>query len=841
MLEISNLSKSFGKNQNKRKVLNNINLTFTPGEIVFIVGKSGCGKSTLLKILGGLESVDEGQIKLDGKVIDHKDSGYKRNDVSFVFQEHNLIGGLDIKNNIAIAKKDYDREWIYKNVESLGILPTQNSHQLSGGESQRVAFLRALYKDAKILLADEPTGNLDRSTGQLLLEYLYQLKTQNKIVIVVSHDIEYARQYGDRLIEIEDGQVKSDSRIEHNNIIDESNDINNSNINSINPNYSITNNSNFEYNNTQYVAKDIIQLENKSTKKSSFYSPDLVMAKNNLLRHWIRSICLVLAMMIGISFFSITFAQYLDAKKQIDALAYMPNSDRVYITTYGDKEVSAGSIYGIDHLSVPEDTLENIASLSYVDAIIPIFEPTNDWSSIPGATNSLSQHSNLTLTFDLNDTHDTISDTDIYTSIISIDSTKVFENKYMHGVQGNFIQNENEIILDKDTALAVFDSVDVIGKTLYVFLNGYHTNFANETVHENYAPKGMPLTIVGVDTDKHEKLFGDYVDQKYEVNMQYVSFVHYNVFKNLIKLNGRDIINDGYGTVDIDVFNGGSSAEHYYSTSVVDSVESIIDGKIPDDSSMSIMFNKSFLDSIGDNDYSNLKNIAVSFFLLYGGSIDNKIKFPVSISGIMVTPNLDSDTVYLSKKVIDTLQTPAPVGYEIYLKNPKLYGQLDSFLNSGDMKFGLQSKYAELLRTIGNPIEATLLTFLVLSIIILVIVVLFISILLRVVSSSRIYEIGILKSLGYSVFGIVRLFVYEFVPLAILGTALSYIINPMIVSGITSISDSLTVILLNPSFLVGLFVGFCMFLLCSILTTLFVGMLAKKKTAVLLEHSKRQS
>lgn len=200
--------------------LKGVSIDFGDTGMVFVLGKSGSGKSTLLHILGGLDYADEGELVLDGKSTKNfsfKDFDDFRNEsVGFVFQEYNLLPTFNVRENLAVALelqgKAADAEKIasaLRRVELEG-MESRKPNELSGGQKQRVAIARALVKDPKIILADEPTGALDAATGNAILTLLKEL-SDRKLVIVVSHDREFAEKYGDRIIELADGEIVRDS------------------------------------------------------------------------------------------------------------------------------------------------------------------------------------------------------------------------------------------------------------------------------------------------------------------------------------------------------------------------------------------------------------------------------------------------------------------------------------------------------------------------------------------------------------------------------------------------------------------------------------------------------
>ncbi len=220
MLEVKNLTKIYKtKGAESFVALNDVSVSFNSTGMVFLLGKSGSGKSTLLNVLGGLDNFDKGEIVVKGKSskeFSRKDfDSYRNTYLGFVFQEYNILPEFTVYKNIALALelqgKKPDKENVMSLLQSVDLqgLAKRKPNQLSGGQKQRIAIARALIKNPEIILADEPTGALDSNTGKQVLDTLKKL-SKDKLVIVVSHDREFAEQYADRIIELKDGKIISD-------------------------------------------------------------------------------------------------------------------------------------------------------------------------------------------------------------------------------------------------------------------------------------------------------------------------------------------------------------------------------------------------------------------------------------------------------------------------------------------------------------------------------------------------------------------------------------------------------------------------------------------------------
>ena len=221
MIELKNIVKHYTSRKGVvTKALNDLSVSFPSKGLVFILGKSGSGKSTLMNILGGLDVADSGEFIIEGKNIeglsqvelDH----YRNSHVGFVFQDFNIIETFTIYQNIGLALQlqgqKADKHRIDEMLEFVGLkgFGKRKGNEVSGGQKQRIAVARALIKNPRIILADEPTGNLDSKTSDQIMQLLKKV-AQNNLVIVVSHDPEEAEVYADRIIRIKDGKISEDT------------------------------------------------------------------------------------------------------------------------------------------------------------------------------------------------------------------------------------------------------------------------------------------------------------------------------------------------------------------------------------------------------------------------------------------------------------------------------------------------------------------------------------------------------------------------------------------------------------------------------------------------------
>ena len=223
ILRCENLTKIYGEGNAQVNALDHVSFSVEKGEFVAIVGPSGSGKSTLLHILGGVDKPTSGKVYIDGTDIhalkEDKLAIFRRRQIGLIYQFYNLMPVLNVDENIVLPHlldgRTMDQERLDEIVEYLGLSDRRNNlpNQLSGGQQQRVSIGRALYSHPAIVLADEPTGNLDRKNGQEIIRLLKESnKNQKQTLNLITHDESIALQ-ADRMICIEDGKIVRDERI----------------------------------------------------------------------------------------------------------------------------------------------------------------------------------------------------------------------------------------------------------------------------------------------------------------------------------------------------------------------------------------------------------------------------------------------------------------------------------------------------------------------------------------------------------------------------------------------------------------------------------------------------
>lgn len=223
LLKVEHVSKIYGVNETQVRALDDVSFTVEKGEFVAIVGPSGSGKSTLLHILGGVDRPTSGQVILDGNAMYQMDEDglaiFRRRQIGLIYQFYNLIPVLNVKESITLPllldQRKVNEDYFQKLVQQLGLQDRLNylPNQLSGGQQQRVSICRAIMASPAVVLADEPTGNLDRKNSEEIVGLLKQLhREQKQTLIMITHDESIALQ-ADRILQIEDGKIVKDEVI----------------------------------------------------------------------------------------------------------------------------------------------------------------------------------------------------------------------------------------------------------------------------------------------------------------------------------------------------------------------------------------------------------------------------------------------------------------------------------------------------------------------------------------------------------------------------------------------------------------------------------------------------
>lgn len=817
MLKLTNISKSFGD----KTVLDDINLTFSTGEIVFVVGKSGCGKSTLLNIIGALDNASCGDVLLDDKVVNINDNEYKKKTVGFVFQDFNLISGMNIKHNIALSKSNYDKDWIIANVQNLGLDENQMSQHLSGGEKQRVALLRALYKDAKIILADEPTGNLDSENSELVMQYLKALKSNDKIIVVVTHDIELAMRFGDRIIRLRDGKIDSDDVLSK----DVDIDTDCSKYNS--------------YIGTNYTPIGLSQTINDSENRNRYFA-NISLVKNNIKRHYARALCIMVLLIVAISFVSMSISQYITSRDNLFNASTIGDMDIVTLKSTS----SSKSDFSSHILSIDLDNINRISQMDEVSAVVPQYTNTSIQSGGPKNLVGGYEHIGFSVDRDLNfdwqdfqnatfteksQMFDNLNTTP--TNVRAVESTDFFKKRYFKDdFDGQFPSAQNQVVLDKPTSEVLFGhDINPIGKMIYAHLDVQTVinliNFPTDSI-----PSGIPVTVVGVSNSPY---LLPYKGEK----SAFFSIVHSDLLKAVqtswLKFL-YDSLDSDSSSIYLNISTSLESTSSIYST--VDKAitsSDIIDGILPisiNQIAISSKYRDMLDERYGSDSWQNI-NFSPVLFNNYVDGLSTGDKFFVKIVGVYES---NDESIYLPPPVIDALKTQIqPTQLQVYLKDPTKWQSFKNKVNSDDMRFEVVSNLNSFLENTINTAKSISSMVYTYSLMLVVIVVISLAVLTKLSVLSRRYEIGVLKSLGYSAFRIIRVYLLEILILSLFAFGLSFLLNILCNHIFLQIYDDSKYFILYPSFLYTTMALLIVFAISAILNLLFVSSTARASVSKL--------
>lgn len=220
LIEAKNLVKTYGEGEGLTYALNDVSINVYEHDFLVILGGSGSGKSTFLNMVGGIDTVDSGEILVYGEdIVKYKDkqlTHYRRDTIGFVYQFFNLINDITVYQNVVLAPGSRNKERAYSLLERVELKGKENKfpRQLSGGQQQRVAIARALNKQSEILLCDEPTGALDDASGKAVLKLLEEIHNEGKTIVLVTHTREIAGM-ANRIITMKDGKVVKEEKNDH--------------------------------------------------------------------------------------------------------------------------------------------------------------------------------------------------------------------------------------------------------------------------------------------------------------------------------------------------------------------------------------------------------------------------------------------------------------------------------------------------------------------------------------------------------------------------------------------------------------------------------------------------
>lgn len=747
MIELKNVTKIYrSKKATDTKAIDEVSLNIGDKGLTFIVGTSGSGKSTLLNVIGALDSITSGTLLVDGKDIGGLSSDelskYRNSYVGFVFQDYNLIDEYSVFENINLSlslQGISDDEKILNTLEDVGLknLAKRNINELSGGQKQRVAVARALVKDPRIILADEPTGNLDSKSSVQIIELLKKISNERQ-VIVISHNMNLAKKYGDRIIEIKDGKVSNDTKNEE---------------------IKKTNNK-IDYKDSKLPFKEIIRLSLLNIK-----------AKTT------KTILMVLLTSLSLAFIAFTFNIFMFDSKEL-ALDTIINNDEYTFDIEYKNCIRDGMVYNCENKFLDGLQLKDID-----DTITPykknIFYELYDENKI--------------VSFQYGNYIDRENGSLVIKDERTLRFVEITDDILLNDVVGSIPKNKDEIVITKK----LFDSFSKKG-----VLTSEGKLYKPKSIDELLSSKKLirlnskNIKVVGVidelnDEDDEQNRSYDYVYVKGFV--QDNEFTNdKNVLFNFIDFNYQENHEIGKNAKFIDNEVRYIDNEGIKSTKMLNEDEIII--SIDDLSAFYYKVNEEFLEfqtlhkdmkynealEVYLNDLLSRLNNIVGRNISYSSSIDIKEKRGnVKIIGI----SLDSNT-YISSSLseISTLPIKNILGIKTYIDkkstiknlldkyeiraNPQRAGDLTTIYYKHQMQVDSTSSMYKTIRLIVSIVTCLFIIFTTILII-------------NYVHSTINYakkNIGILKSMGTSSNDIAKIFIFEFLIIDIISSILAILL-----------------------------------------------------------------
>lgn len=546
MISIQGMYKSYSsKYTGKQVVFSDFTMNLPQKGFVSILGKSGCGKTTLLNILGAIDRIDQGQVvsfKYDLSKFSNNNKRmdeYRKNIVGFVFQNYNLIHSISVYKNLALPleMQGYTKVEISNKINQvlqevdMVEYKERMPYELSGGQQQRIAIARAIIKDAKVLLADEPTGNLDSTTAKEILTFLKEI-SKSRLVVFVTHEEEYASEYSDQLIKLQDGRIIND-----------------------------------------YSMKQVsIETQNKKASKLSIrtiFNRSLSHLKTGILKTVL--ITTLFAVMIGIFTFSITTVR--TSKEDILESAIQSRDD--FVT----------NVHGVGLIETNDGLLafygggyghENLIA---VDAYNELIEKYGNNNIL------LTSHINIMNDFDL--------DSDLFNSDIDpvilnfLDSSTSYE---IPKLEGTVPDTADEIIISDYLAMLVFDTEDVIGEILEINRYEAYSDYTEKEltivgiIHTNYR-----VNIVTQDSVKNDYIYSGSTNltpdpgyQFIERNVYAQAYALSTVFDNLDSVHKNPLNELAGKAINLNIHYGENMAfatGDFYSSDIINL--STVKGSLP--------------------------------------------------------------------------------------------------------------------------------------------------------------------------------------------------------------------------------------------------------------------
>ena len=682
-MKLNNITKKYNDNC----ILDNIELSLTKCGMVFVLGPSGSGKSTLLNILGLLDKDYQGDITIFGETLDKKDNSLayaRKKHLGFIFQDFNLINSLTVKENIIaslnISDKPFDEEKYKKVFSLLGLdkLENRDVTTLSGGEKQRVAIARAILRNSKIILADEPTGNLDSENTKVIFDTLKEF-SKDKLIIVVSHDNDAAREYADCIITLKN---KKTTIVENDTYI-----------------------SNPELKNDE--TSETVERSNKWIRKISL----------NNLKHRKRK----LAPLFFISMISLLFAGLvMGIYSTINNMCFTTNS---VLETDRYSILKNNEFYTLEQID-SEITKEISDKVRLADTVEYYYD------NVTILAGNKSANSNYTV----------------------IKENEFFRKRLSDNLNGNFINNEKEIIINQNLSEQIFGSKDSVGKEVTIIYNQRKYPCKISGILKVSSHNDQPIIMLceslsksfGTDLAKGESISLMPVESNYEA-LDLINTTLGSALSSQKIVSGRKPDNKNEAIISVHMFNRFVSLLSSDNNNLL-SIEDIRKDHIPDEL-RKLLYDK----------YMNVSSNACTL---------GKIK----IVGIYDCENPDDgDMVYINEDTLKEFNLPKTNRIDIYVYDLSDTDSITKIAeNHGCM---VEQPTGSAAITLAVQLQTIIMLLGVICVIIIAITCFMIHFSTKMNIKDRIYEVGVIKSLGSDNKSIFKMFISENIIISIITSA----------------------------------------------------------------------
>ena len=739
MIRFNDVSKEYKSKRGQiTKALTNINFTLQDKGLIFIIGKSGSGKSTLLNILGGLDSKTTGKIYIDNKDIDNfkeKDfDNYRNTYIGFIFQDFNLLEEYNVFDNIMISaklvRKKVNKNEILNLLNKLDLngLEYRNINELSGGQQQRVGIARALIKNPKIILADEPTGNLD-STSSLEIFKLLKEISKEKLVVVVSHDLENAYNFKDKILELQDGNIIK------NELIDNDTPSNNFSI----------------------------------VKSKLPFKECLHFAFNSLKSNKIKLFFTIILTVISLAFLGISVNSYLYNKGIFMSNVMKDNNEYIFDIAKSDININGGGYYKTNLTSSDKKYLEKETN-TILNPIYTLYDNSKNISFKYGEVINIFEDKEF-------------KDRPLYFNIIDVQDNKIIPN-----LIGKYPTKNNEIVIHKYVAKYMIKyGVKTKDGTIY------KPNSLDELIKSKKEVMlgNNPVIITGyVNIDKEDSInHFSYIYTKDFVDSAILNYNEDEILTNytyLSSTNNKETLTER----NVNIYN---NEELLYSNkNNLDNNEIIISlnylKKINDEFNKEL---DNYLLENSNRDYNSLLKEFTANYLNTTNYLNTlSLKLSISVNDDYYENNVKvigisyNDINYITKDYFNSLlvnnNNKVIKGYRVYEDN---YNNLVNIINSFETNVGKEGNYYYL--TLPHDIDLNMIDAIYIflakyiSIVTLVFILFTILLFSNFIYISIIYskkQIGILRALGTNKNDIIKIFLYESIIIGIISYIISIIL-----------------------------------------------------------------